>query len=80
MVALLSGCSLFVEVPVVDGQPQTDTGTAVVINPKTEQKVDAVLDVWCRNLTNVRRITLRFIHVVDPEWQSVCVNRLQTGN
>lgn len=81
MLALLltsSGC-LFVQVPVTDtGEPVVARETTTVLNPAIEEKADVALDVWCRNLTNVRRITLRFIHVVDPDWQTVCQARAET--
>lgn len=58
---LLSGCNILVPVPETEPEPK-------VLNPAI---VDAV-DLYCRNLINVRRITLRFIRAIDPEWQSVC--------
>jgi hypothetical protein len=30
------------------------------------------LSTYCGNLTNTRRILLRFIRAVDPQWTSVC--------
>lgn len=35
----------------------------------------AVMDTWCKPviLKNMRRIVLRVIHVVDPQWETVCV-------
>jgi PBP1b-binding outer membrane lipoprotein LpoB len=45
------------------------------IPPKVESTVEVSMKVWCGNLQNVRRIVLRFIHTLDPEWQSVCQRR-----
>lgn len=47
----------------------------IVLKPQVKDRVDIALDVWCGNLTNIRRIVLRFIHAVDPQWQSVCMMR-----
>lgn len=70
---LITACSVFVEVPISEtGQPIAVRTTAVILNPAIEQKADAILTIWCGNLTNIRRITLRFIRAIDPEWQSVC--------
>jgi hypothetical protein len=71
---VLSSCSgLFAQVPVdATGSPVVARETVTILNPAIEEKADVALDVWCKNLTNVRRIALRFIHVVDPDWQSVC--------
>ncbi len=68
MVVLLSGCATITEEGKVPG-PITNT-------------VEVGLTVWCDNtiLANLRRIVLRVIHVVDPEWQTVCQGRDTTNN
>lgn len=73
----LTGCAAFTTVPVEQAAAPPETVT--IVKPEITGKVSAGLDVWCANLTNIRRIVLRVIHVVDPEWQSVCVTR-QAGN
>lgn len=70
---LLAGC---VTVPVdATGQPIVERSEAVVLDPVIKDKAGIALDIWCGNLPNVRRIVLRFIHAIDPEWRSVCANR-----
>lgn len=62
LVASLCGCgSILVPAPEVEPEPK-------VINPAI---TDAV-DIYCKNLINVRRIALRFIRALDPQWESVC--------
>jgi hypothetical protein len=57
-IALLSACTTIVE-----------TGT---LPPSVYNTVGVSLDVYCGNLTNLRRIALRLIRAMDPDWTSVC--------
>lgn len=61
LLAVLTGCGILV--PASSDPPEPK-----VINPA----ITDAIDLYCRNLINVRRIALRFIRAVDPEWQSVC--------
>jgi hypothetical protein len=40
--------------------------------PETVRVGSFVLGTYCENLTNLRRLTLRFIRALDPQWTSVC--------
>ena len=57
----LAGCSTI-----------TQTGT---LPPETTNTLNFTLDTYCSQLVNVRRLLLRFIRAVDPQWTSVCETR-----
>jgi len=63
--AMLGCSSVLVEEPPTPAPP-------LVLNPEIDQTVKAAVGIWCRNLPNLRRIALRFIHALDPQWSSIC--------
>lgn len=40
--------------------------------PETVRTGTFLLSTYCENLTNTRRLLLRFIRALDPQWTSVC--------
>ena len=43
-----------------------------VPDPKATGKARAYQSIYCNMFPNTRRIILRFIRAMDPEWKSVC--------
>jgi hypothetical protein len=75
--AALSGCVTYQldqnGDPIIPPENQTIT----VLNPQVRQKAVVAQSVYCNAFPNTRRIILRFIRAMDPEWKSVCETVLE---
>jgi len=73
LAAALSGCTTTYQLD-ENGQPiiPPEDRTITVVDPKTQQKAVAYQRIYCKAFPNTRRIILRFIRAMDPEWKSVC--------
>jgi hypothetical protein len=72
MASMMAGCVTYPADengnPIIPPQDQTVT----VLNPNVRQKAVVAQSVYCNAFKNTRRIILRFIRAMDPEWVSVC--------
>ncbi len=60
----LTGCSSLAEIQQTGEIPQ-----------KTQNTVKAFKSVYCGSLGNINRLVIRAIHVVDPQWETICPER-----
>ncbi len=55
-----------------NGQPIDARTEVKVLDPDFVDTVKTGKEIWCGNLHNLRRIVLRMIRAIDPQWTSIC--------